>query len=117
MSLFTRKRHNLKNQISTAINIPYTAIQQFCEQWQITEFALFGSVVSTSFHEESDIDVLVSFSDNASITLFDLVIMTDELEAIFHRKVDLLTRRSVEQSENHIRRRNILDSAQVIYAA
>lgn len=73
--------------------------------------------MSTSFHEESDIDVLVSFSDNASITLFDLVIMTDELEAIFHRKVDLLTRRSVEQSENHIRRRNILDSAQVIYAA
>lgn len=34
---------------------------------------------------------------------------------IFGRKVDLLTRKSVEDSPNYIRRRAILDSAQVIY--
>jgi hypothetical protein len=41
--------------------------------------------------------------------------MAEELEMIFGRKVDLLTRKSVEDSPNYIRRRAILDSAQVIY--
>jgi predicted nucleotidyltransferase len=46
-------------------------------------------------------------------TLFDLTTMSVELEAILGRKVDLLTRRSVEDSPNYIRRKS---TAQVIYA-
>lgn len=49
-------------------------------------------------------------------TLFDLVHMEDELAAIFGRKVDLVERAGVEASENYIRRRSILKSAQTIYA-
>ncbi len=33
------------------------------------------------------------------------------------REVDILTRSSVEQSRNHIRRKAILESAEIIYAA
>jgi len=44
-----------------------------------------------------------------------MVEMTDELEYLFKRKVDLLTRQSIEQSDNYIRRENILNSIQVIY--
>jgi hypothetical protein len=42
--------------------------------------------------------------------------MSEELEAVLGRKVDLLTRKSVEDSPNYIRRKSILASAQVIYA-
>jgi predicted nucleotidyltransferase len=43
--------------------------------------------------------------------------MKEELETLLEREVDLLTRRAVEQSRNWLRRREILSTAQVIYAA
>ena len=43
--------------------------------------------------------------------------MERELAAILRREVDLIERRSVEDSRNYIRRQAILDSAQVVYAA
>jgi hypothetical protein len=47
----------------------------------------------------------------------DVVEMQDELETILGRKVDLVERRAIEQSENYIRRRYILDSAEPVYVA
>ena len=41
--------------------------------------------------------------------------MEAELEKLFGREVDLITRASVEQSANYLRRREILSSAKVIY--
>lgn len=104
-------------QIHSVADIPLQEIANFCQHWGVVEFALFGSVLRDDFSPESDIDVMVQFRQDARITLFDLVRMGDELEALFGRKVDLLTRRGVEESPNYLRRRIILDSAQVIYAA
>jgi len=107
----------LIRQVSTPIKIPYEDIQAFCQQWQITEFALFGSIVTDTFQEESDVDVLIRFDETVRISLFQMVELSEELEEIFGRKVDVLTRRSIEQSDNFIRKENILQSMQVIYAA
>ena len=43
--------------------------------------------------------------------------MQDELSRVLGRKADLVTRPAVEASRNYIRRKAILDSAQVVYAA
>ena len=43
--------------------------------------------------------------------------MQSELADLLGREVDLVHRRAIEQSENYIRRKAILGSAQVIYAA
>jgi len=43
--------------------------------------------------------------------------MQDELKAILGREVDLVERRAVEQSENYIRRRHILQSLEQVYVA
>jgi predicted nucleotidyltransferase len=94
-----------------------TAIAAFCQRWRITELALFGSVLRTDFRPDSDVDVLVTFADDARWSLIDEVQMTDELESIISRKVDLLSRQAVEASHNWIRRRAILNTARVIYAA
>src|SRR5688572_26035958 len=90
---------------------------EFCRRWNIAEFALFGSVLSTDFRPDSDVDVLVSFSPEAHVTLFDMARMQDELETIFGREVDLVSRRGLENSRNYLRRKHILDSAQVIHVA
>jgi len=43
--------------------------------------------------------------------------MESELASLLGRRVDLVTRRAIEQSENWIRRRAILESAERIHLA
>ncbi|RMF77219.1 MAG: hypothetical protein D6737_18380 [Chloroflexi bacterium] len=45
------------------IELPMDAIRRFCEQWGVSEFALFGSVLRDDFSNESDIDVIVQSRD------------------------------------------------------
>ncbi|PSB18619.1 DNA polymerase subunit beta [Phormidesmis priestleyi ULC007] len=91
-------------------------IQAFCDRWQITEFALFGSVLRDDFNQNSDIDVLVTFAPDAKRGLTETIQMQDELQTLFGRKVDLIVKTAIERSQNWLRRNNILTSAQVIYA-
>jgi hypothetical protein len=95
--------------MAEAVLLPIEDIRVYCQKWGISEFAVFGSVLRPDFNEESDIDV----REDVRRTLFDLTTMSVELEAILGRRVDLLTRRSVEDSPNYIRRKS---TAQVIYA-
>src|ERR687886_666461 len=83
----------------------------FCRHWQIERLELFGSVLRDDFRPDSDIDVLVTFGPEVHPGLFAYACMEEELSGLVGRKVDLLTRRSVECSENWIRRREILSSA------
>jgi len=61
--------------------------------------------------------VLVSFSEEARWSLFDLVEMQTSLEKILGRRVDLVERRAVEKSENYIRRKHILSTLETFYVA
>ncbi|MHC1595904.1 MAG: nucleotidyltransferase family protein [Candidatus Syntropharchaeales archaeon] len=99
------------------IDLPKEEIAEFCKKWEIHEFSFFGSVLTDDFRPDSDIDVLVTFEDNTKHTLFDLVHMEDELERVFGREVDLLTRSAVEQSRNYIRRKAILSSLEAVYVS
>ena len=103
--------------MNASIKIPREALQAFCLQRQLTEVAMFGSALRDDFGPDSDIDLLVRFAPDARHTLFDMVRMQDELSAMFGRGVDLVSRRGIESSRNPIRRRTILESAEVIYAA
>lgn len=99
------------------IDVSQSEIAAFCQKWLIEEFALFGSAVRGDFHQDSDIDVLVTFKPEARWTLFDHIDMQDELKLLFGRDVDLVSRKGIERSQNYIRRREIIDSARVMYAA
>ena len=101
--------------MNARIDVPAEKIAAFCRRWQITELALFGSVLRDDFGPDSDVDVLVGFGGGARHTLFDLDDMEFELKEIFGRKVDLVSRRGIEASRNYLRRNIILKSAQVIY--
>lgn len=97
------------------IRLPKDEIADFCHRWKISELSLFGSVLRDDFGPDSDIDVLVTFAPEASWSLLDHVTMQDELEMIFGRDVDLLSRRGLEHSRNYLRRKAILDNAEVIH--
>ena len=99
------------------VDLSEEEISVFCRRWRISEFALFGSVLRDDFDAESDLDILVAFAPDADWSLLDHVQMEQELEALLDRKVDLLSRRSVERSRNWLRRKEILDTAEVVYAS
>ncbi|MDE2888947.1 MAG: nucleotidyltransferase family protein [Gemmatimonadota bacterium] len=92
-------------------------LDAFCERWGGVELALFGSALRDELGPESDVDILVSFNDEARPTLLDMVHMEDELTELFGRPADLLERDAIEASCNTIRRKAILGSAETIYAA
>ena len=101
-----------------AIDIDKDKLRDFCRKWKITEFALFGSATRPDeFRDDSDVDVLVRFAPDAKWGLFDLVHAQEELAQIFGRKVDLVERRLVEQSDNRFRRRSILNSVVLLDVA
>jgi len=79
--------------------------------------ALFGSVLRDDFGPGSDLDVLVTFEPEADWSLLDHLRMEQELAALLGRKIDLLTKRAVEQSHNWMRRQEILNTAEVVYAS
>ena len=76
---------------------------------------MFGSAVRDDFGPDSDVDLLVSFAEEARHSLLDMVRMEEELKDIFGREVDLVSRRAIERSRNYLRRKAILDSAETIH--
>ncbi len=99
------------------MRIPKAKLTEFCKRWNVSELALFGSVLRADFRPDSDVDVLISFAPHTRVTLFDMAQMQEELKSIFKREVDLVSRRGLEHSRNYLRRKQILDSAQVIHVA
>jgi len=100
--------------VSPHFSLDRDRIAEFCRRWEVTEFAVFGSVLRDDFGPDSDVDVLVTFAPSATWSAFDLVEMREVLEALFARRVDLVERGAVR---NPIRRREMLRSTEVIYAA
>ncbi|MDE0611302.1 MAG: nucleotidyltransferase domain-containing protein [Gammaproteobacteria bacterium] len=99
------------------VRIPRDRLAEFCRSNSITELSVFGSALRDDFGPQSDIDFLVSFEEEAHHTLFDLIRMEEELEAMLGREVDLVSRRGIEKSPNYLRRKEILESAELIYGS
>jgi uncharacterized protein len=101
----------------TNIDLPLADIQTICKRWHISELALFGSVLREDFRPDSDIDLLLTFAPETKRGLTETLQIQDEFQAIFGRKVDLIVKSAIERSDNWLRRKNILESAQTIYSA
>ena len=105
--------HSLEERLGVDLSV----LETFCFKWQVTEMAVFGSALRQDFRPESDIDLLVAFAPDVRRKLWDMMDMEEELRGLLGRGVDIVERNVVEKSRNYIRRREILSSAQVIYAA
>ena len=93
------------------------AIAALCRKYGVTELAAFGSVLRDDFRPDSDVDFLATFrSNDVGPWMSKLQQLEEELARTLGRNVDVVTRNSVLQSQNYIRRRDILDSARVLYA-
>ncbi len=98
------------------IPLPMDEIRAFCRKWRVARLEVFGSILRPDFGPSSDVDFLVTFEPGARWGL-EIVEMEHELATIVGRRVDLVSRRAVEESDNWIRRKAILDSAETIHVA
>ena len=89
----------------------------FCQKWEIVRLALFGSALRDGFSDQSDIDLLATFSTRADWGILDHVAMQQELCDIFGRDVDLISDKSLEKSSNWLRKKSILSQTKVIFVA
>jgi uncharacterized protein len=104
--------------LNLAIPLPEDAIRELCGRHGVEQLAIFGSVLTDGFRSDSDLDFLVRFGPRAEKPwMAHFSELEEALEALLGRSVDLVDWNGIEQSENWIRRRNILNSAHTLYAA
>lgn len=96
------------------IDISEDQLADCCKKWKVKELSFFGSVLRDDFGPDSDIDVLVTFQPDALWSLWDLMEMKEQLEVLFGRTIDLVEK---EALRNPWRKREILNSYKVLYAA
>jgi len=96
------------------LEIDRERLAEVCERHGVARLEAFGSVARGDAGPGSDLDILVTFKAGASMGL-EFVSLQQELEALFGRPVDLLTRRSVERSPNKYFRRFALRRTEPIY--
>lgn len=100
--------------MSPKIKIDHNRIAEFCHRWKVKELALFGSVLRNDFRPDSDVDILIGFTEDAKWDLFDLATIYDELKALFGREVDLVENGTIR---NPFRRQSIMSTREILYAA
>ena len=102
--------------VAHGIDLSSEALRAFCRKWMVRELCVFGSILRDDFRQDSDVDFLADFEEDAEWDLLDHMDMQDELSRIVGRGVDLLTRYSIETSENPYLKKSILGSAEPIVA-
>lgn len=63
-------------------------------RFKVTEIGVFGSFVRGEQRQESDVDLLVSFSE--PVGFFAFLELEEYLENLLGRKVDLVTRKALK---------------------
>ena len=88
-------------------------LKALCNKYKVSKLYVFGSILTSRFNENSDVDLSVIFNDveidDMFIHFFDFV---DELQNLFGRKVDLIDETAIS---NKIFRQNLNNTKQLIY--
>jgi uncharacterized protein len=111
MSVLTRK-----DVLPPTLDELKTRLAPFCRNHSVIRLEVFGALARGERRPGSDVDLLVTFRPDVHLG-WDFFDLHKEIEDILGCEVDLLTRRSVEQDENPVRRRSILESTRDVFTA
>ncbi len=87
-----------------------------CKKHHVASIALFGSAAKNDMHENSDIDLLVAFSDDIDVLEYadNYFSLLARLQEILNRKVDLVSSKSLK---NPVLKEEVYRSKVDLYAA
>lgn len=90
-------------------------LKKLCKKYDVKTMYVFGSINNEKFNDKSDIDFLISFQDISIEKYTDNYFeLHSELEALFNRKIDLLTENSLS---NPYFISSIEETKKLLYAA
>ena len=82
--------------MQTLIEQQLEKLRDLCFEHKVEKLHVFGSAATDDFNDSSDIDILIKFKDLSHEEYTDMYFsLHEKLEALFNRKVDLLTERSL----------------------
>jgi hypothetical protein len=90
-------KNRLDQGIASELEAKRTEVESLCRRTNVVSLDLFGSAASRDFRPEaSDLDFVVTFAEFPHGGIFDAYMdLAEGLEALFGRKVDLVTERSI----------------------
>lgn len=89
------------------------SLNKACQEYNVSELYIFGSVLTNDFSRKSDIDFLVTFGTVEPHDYFDnFVDFKDTLENIYKRKIDLVESQAIK---NPILKRSIDRNKKLVY--
>lgn len=104
---FANMHHHINNKLAE--------IRSLCSKANVNMFYVFGSVLTSKFNKDSDIDFVVEFNTMSYEDYADQYIkFCDELELLLNRKVDVLTPASIK---NPYFKKKVDQTKQLIFSA
>ena len=71
-------------------------ILKIARSYGVIDISLMGSVADGRDHADSDVDLLVEFEEDRS--LFDLVLLREELTKLLGRRIDIITKEALNKN-------------------
>lgn len=95
------------------VEINRDRLAELCEQHNVKELYLFGSILTEKFNDKSDIDMLIQFGQVDVLAYFDNYMdLKEALENLFQRDVDLVENQAIK---NPIFRQVIEREKKIVY--
>lgn len=95
------------------LDLATNEVAELCKQCHVKTLHAFGSVITENFNENSDIDLVVDFSDiNLEDYADNYYHLKFSLQNIFNRPIDLLENKAIN---NPFFKQEIMQKSQLIY--
>lgn len=79
-------------------DVIFSKIKEYLKHKPISKAWLFGSFARNEESFDSDIDLLLRLKDTSNLDLFDLIGISNDLEEILHRNVDVVQEETLSKS-------------------
>jgi uncharacterized protein len=97
----------------SGLDVSSEKLETLCKRYEVKELSLFGSQARGDQRDDSDIDLLVEFLPNASIGLIGYSKLQRELQNMFGKNVDLVTKSGLKP----LVRKFVLQDVTPLYAS
>jgi predicted nucleotidyltransferase len=95
-------------------------LAELCRRFHVAKLELFGSRAKGTARPDSDIDLLVTFTEGkipSFLSKDGFVALNVALQELLGHSVDVLIRDAVERGRNPYFRASVLSTTEVLYAA
>jgi predicted nucleotidyltransferase len=101
-----------------AMRLPLDRIAEICPRYGVSELSVYGPILERDLLPEDEVEFLVMFlNDDAGPWMSKFEELENDLSGVMHRRVQVASRRGIEQSTLSPWREQILNSARTIYVS